>query len=316
MIQIVVTDGYTLNSGDLSWQSLANLGELTVYDRTPVEEIVTRCQEADIVLTNKVPFSGATLSQLPRLRCISVLATGYNVIDTVAAKAQGVVVCNVPGYGTASVAQHTFALILELSNGVGRNSASVRAGNWQRASDWCYTEQPIVELAGKTLGIVGMGSIGQQVAQIATAFGMEVVYFNPSEKPGVAGSSRSLTELFATSDFISLHCPLKADNTGFVDKDLLRQMKPTACLVNTSRGPLIHEADLATALNEGWIAGAALDVLSTEPPSEHNPLLQAQNCIITPHNAWMSREARQRIMEITAKNIEAFLAGTPQHQVN
>lgn len=314
-MNIVVTDGYTLNNGDLSWHALAQLGTLTVYDRTPADLIVPRCMDADIVLTNKVPFSRDTLAQLPQLQCICVLATGYNVIDTTAAKENGIVVCNVPGYGTASVAQHAFALLLELTNNVGLHSTTVRQGKWQHARDWCYTEKPIMELWGKTFGIIGLGSIGLQAAHIAAAFGMKVAFYNPSLKQGVKGEQKSLTSVFEESDVVSLHCPLKENNAGFVNYALLQKMKPTAYLLNTSRGQLIHEPHLARALDEGVIAGAALDVLSSEPPSENNPLLQARNCLITPHNAWMSKEARQRIMDITAQNITAFLKGMPANRV-
>lgn len=312
---IVVSDGYTLNPGDLDWSPIESLGKLTVYDRTQPNEVAARCKDTAIVLTNKTVLDKGVLEQLPRLKYIGVLATGYNVVDTNTAKAMGITVCNVPGYGTASVAQHTIALLLELTNAVGKHHASVQAGKWQSAADWCYTEQPIIELAGKTLGIVGMGSIGRQVAQIASALGMNICFYNPSEKPDAPGTQTSLADLFRQSDVVSLHCPLTQDNKGFVNKNLLQLMKPSAFLLNTSRGQLINEGDLAAALEEGVLAGAALDVLSAEPPKDGNPLLEAPNCIITPHNAWVSREARARIMEITAANIKAFLEGKPQNRV-
>ncbi|OLY93824.1 glycerate dehydrogenase [Cnuella takakiae] len=312
---IVVADGYTLNPSDLDWAPLEALGTLTVYDRTPSGKVVERCKDAQLILTNKVVLDTIILEQLPQLKYIGVLATGYNVIDTAAAKALGITVCNVPGYGTASVAQHTIALLLELTNAVGKHHASVQAGKWQTSADWCYTQQPIMELAGKTMGIVGMGSIGKQVAQIAAALGMQVIYYNPSEKKNAAGTQTSLAELFRHSDVVSLHCPLTPSNTGFVNKVLLQQMKPTAFLLNTARGQLINEADLAAALKAGVLAGAALDVLSAEPPRDGNPLLDAPNCIITPHNAWVSREARSRVMEITTANVQAFLEGKPQNRV-
>lgn len=312
---IVVTDGYTLNPGDLDWASIEALGALTVYDRTPSGKVVERSKDAQLILTNKVVLNQTILEQLPQLKYIGVLATGYNVIDTAAAKALGITVCNVPGYGTASVAQHTIALLLELTNAVGKHHASVQAGKWQTSADWCYTEQPIMELAGKTMGIVGMGSIGKQVAQIAAALGMQVIYYNPSEKKDAPGMQTSLADLFRQSDVVSLHCPLTQNNTGFVNKGLLQQMKPTAFLLNTARGQLINEADLAAALKAGVPAGAALDVLSAEPPQDSNPLLNAPNCIITPHNAWVSREARARVMEVTTANIQAFLEGKPQNRV-
>ncbi|MEI6948211.1 D-2-hydroxyacid dehydrogenase [Paraflavisolibacter sp. H34] len=314
-MKIVVTDGYTLNPGDLSWDALRNLGEVEVYDRTPEEAIVERCRDAAIVLTNKVPLRKAVLDALPQLRLIGVTATGYNVIDTEAAAAKGITVCNVPAYGTASVAQHSFALLLELTNAVGRHAASVAQGRWHRPSDWSYTLAPLTELSGKTMGIVGFGNIGQQTARIARAFGMEVMYNSRSPKDTDLGTFAALPELFGQSDVVSLHCPLTADNTGFVNRQLLQRMKPTAFLVNTARGPLLNEQDVADALNEGRIAGAAVDVLSTEPPEKTNPLLTAKNCIITPHNAWMSREARQRIMDLTILNVQAYLDGQPVNKV-
>jgi len=315
-MKIVVTDGYTLNPGDLSWDKIKALGELEVYDRTPVELIAERCRNAEVVLTNKVPFTKETMAALPQLKLISVLATGYNVIDTKAAREQGVTVSNVPGYGTASVAQHVFALLLELTNHVGLNARTTAAGKWQQSADWCYTEAPVTELAGKIFGVVGFGNIGQRAGSIAKALGMQVVYYNPGIKDSVFGLQVELKDLFSHSDFISLHCPLTATNQEFVNAALLKTMKPSAVLINTARGQLINEQDLADALNHHVIAGAALDVLSKEPPSDSNPLLKAQNCIITPHNAWISREARGRIMAITASNIDAFLKGEPENVVN
>jgi len=316
MIKIIVTDGYTLNSGDLSWAVIAALGELTVYDRMKPEEIVDKCREADIVLTNKVPFNEATLAQLSHLKMIGVTATGYNIVDVQAAAKKGIVVSNVPAYGTDSVAQHTIALLLELTNQVGKHAASVAAGNWATAVDFSYTLSPITELAGKTLGIVGWGNIGQQTARIAQALGMELLYYNPSKKENAFAQWVPLTELFARADFVSLHCPLKPDNMGFVNNEIIRLMKPNACILNTSRGQLINEQDLADALNSGRIAGAALDVLSAEPPAPQNPLLSAKNCIITPHIAWVSKEARVRVMAATAANVEAFLNGRPVNVVS
>jgi glycerate dehydrogenase len=316
IMKIVVADGYALNPGDLSWEPIRAYGELVVYDRTPVEEIAGRCKDADIVLTNKVPFSRDMLAVLPSLKLISVLATGHNIIDTVAAKERGIVVSNAPAYGTDSVAQHVFALLLELTNHVGRNARATAAGKWQQSVDWCFTEAPVMELAGKTFGVVGFGHIGQQAARIAAAFGMTVIYYSPSEKEPSLGSACGLEELFAKSDVISLHCPLTIANQEFVNAELLSKMKPTALLINTARGQLIHEKDLADALNRHVIAGAGLDVLSKEPPPDSNPLLTAENCILTPHNAWISKEARTRILRITAANIEAFLKGQPIHVVN
>jgi glycerate dehydrogenase len=316
MINIVVTDGYTLNPGDLSWKPFEAMGELTVYDRTKPAEIVERCAAATIVLTNKVPFNEATINQLPNLKMIGVTATGYNIIDVQAAAQKGIVVSNVPAYGTASVAQHTIALLLELTNQVGKHAASVAAGEWVKAPDFSYQKAPVTELAGKTLGIVGWGNIGEQTARIALAFGMEILYYNPNKKENAFAPWAPLPELFAKSDFISLHCPLKPENTGFVNNELLKVMKRSACIINTSRGPLINEQHLADALNNGQIAGAALDVLSTEPPPADNPLLSAKNCIITPHNAWISKEARQRVMDVTFDNVAAFLNGSPINKVS
>ena len=315
-MKIVVTDGYTLNPGDLNWDTIKAWGELVVYDRTPADLIIERCRDAEIVLTNKVPFTKETLAALPSLKFIGVTATGYNNVDTKAAREQGVPVSNAPAYGTASVAQHVFALLLELTNHVGRNAASVATGKWQQSADWCYTEAPVTELDGKTFGVVGFGNIGQKSGAIARAFGLDLIYYNPRKKESPIGRQVELEAVFAGSDFISLHCPLTANNQEFVNAALLRTMKPSAMLINTARGQLIHEKDLADALNTGIIAGAALDVLSKEPPSEGNPLLRAKNCIITPHNAWISREARQRIMAITTSNIAAFMNSRPANLVN
>jgi glycerate dehydrogenase len=316
MIKILVTDGYTLNPGDMSWEPIEALGKLTVYDRMKPDEIVEKCKDAAIVLTNKVPFNAAAIEQLPNLKMIGVTATGYNIIDVQAAAKKGIVVCNVPAYGTASVAQHTIALLLELTNQVGKHAASVAAGEWVKAPDFSYQKAPITELAGKTMGIVGWGNIGEQTARIAQAFGMEILYYNPSKKENAFAPWASLPELFAKSDYISLHCPLKPENTCFVNNELIGKMKRSACIINTSRGPLINEQHLADALNNGLIAGAALDVLSTEPPPADNPLLSAKNCIITPHNAWISKEARQRVMDITIDNVSSFLREAPVNKVS
>jgi glycerate dehydrogenase len=316
MIKIVVTDGYTLNPGDLSWKEIEALGELKVYDRTKTEEIVDRCRDANIILTNKVPFSEATLAELPQLKMIGVTATGYNIIDVQAAAKKDIVVSNVPAYGTASVAQHTIALLLELTNHVGKHAASVAAGDWAKSADFSYQLAPITELAGKTLGIVGWGNIGEQTARIAQAFGMELLYYNPSQKENAFAKWVSLQELFTNADYVSLHCPLKPDNMGFVNNEIIRVMKRGACIINTSRGQLINEQHLADALNNGRIAGAALDVLSVEPPSPQNPLLSAKNCIITPHIAWISKEARQRVMATTVQNVAGFLNSKPVNVVS
>jgi glycerate dehydrogenase len=314
-MKIVITDGYTLNPGDLKWDCIAACGDMIVYDRTSPGQFMERCADAEIILTNKVAIGKEAIEKCRNLKLISVLATGYNIIDIAAAKEKKIIVCNVPAYGTASVAQHSFALILELTNRVGHHSLSVARGDWQRSADWCYSLTPITELAGKTLGVVGFGNIGQQVARIGTAFGMEVIYYSLHHKETDLGTYADLPTLFASSDVVTLHCALK-DNYGFVNARLLELMKPSAFIINTARGQLIQEQDLANALNNGQIAGAGLDVLSTEPPAESNPLLSAKNCIITPHNAWISREARQRIMNITSENIIAFLKDNPINQVN
>jgi len=313
---IVATDGYAINPGDLSWDAIAALGDLTVYERTSAELLVERCKEAEIILPNKTPVSRIQIGQLPLLKLISVMATGYNVIDISAANEKNIVVCNIPTYGTASVAQHTIALLLELTNHIGLHADSVAAGDWQRSKDWAYAKTPLIELSGKTLGIVGFGNIGQQTARIAKAMGMKIIYYSRTEKNTELGAYCNLGTLFSSSDVISLHCPLRPENTRFINKNMLQLMKPSAFLINTSRGQLVDETDLTDALNNHLIAGAALDVLSSEPPSADNPLLSARNCIITPHNAWMSKEARQRIMDTTRENIESFLRNEPIHVVN
>jgi glycerate dehydrogenase len=315
-INIVVLDGYTLNNGDLSWDTISKFGKLTIYDRTAENEIVNRCKDTEIVITNKVPLSKETLNQLPQLKLICVLATGFNIVDVAAAKELGIKVCNVPAYGTASVAQHTFALLLELTNHVGLHAQSVAAGEWERSPDFAYTKKGLTELEDKTLGIVGFGNIGQRTARIGAALGMQIRYNSRTKKDTDLGTNTDLQTLFVESDVVSLHCPLTEENKGFVNNHLLQQMKPTAYLINTARGQLINEADLADALNKGHIAGAALDVLSVEPPRADNPLLHARNCLLTPHIAWISYEARQRIMHVTAQNIEGFLNGRPIHVVN
>lgn len=315
-MKIVAIDAYTLNHGDLSWEQINTLGDLVLYDRSADSEIVDRCKDADIVLTNKVAFNDAILQQLPNLKLIAVTATGINIIDIDAARNKGISVCNVPDYGTDSVAQHTFALILELTNRVGLHADSVARGDWQVCKDFSYALSPLIELKDKILGLVGFGSIGKKTAEIAAAFGMRVIYHTPSKKTTDLAEYAELEDLFVISDFISLHLPLKADNKEFVNKALISKMKATAFLINTSRGQLINERDLADALNSKTIAGAAIDVLSAEPPPVTNPLLTAKNCMITPHNAWMSREARERIMAITFQNIQAYINGATINKVN
>ncbi|HTO02826.1 MAG TPA: D-2-hydroxyacid dehydrogenase [Opitutus sp.] len=313
-MKIVVLDGHTLNPGDLDWSALQRLGACTIHDRSAAAQIVPRAQDAELVLTNKTPLSSATLAELPKLRYIGVLATGYNVVDVPAAKARGIVVTNVPDYGTRSVAQHVFALLLELTQNVGHHAQTVREGRWNQSLDFCYWDRPLVELAGLKLGIVGYGRIGRAVAEIGRAFGMEILVSSRSEQPGV--TQVSMEELFRLSDVISLHCPLTAENKGMINASRLRLMKPGAFLINTSRGPLVIEQDLAEALNAGRIAGAALDVLAVEPPPNENPLFRAKNCVITPHIAWATRAARDRLLGIAIANVAAFQAGRPQNVVH
>jgi len=318
-MKIVVLDGYTLNPGDNPWDQLARLGDLRVYERTPPDKVVERAHDADVVLTNKTPLTAATLAQLPRLRFIAVLATGYNVVDSAAARARGVAVSNVPEYGTDSVAQHVFALLLELCHHVGLHDAAVQAGEWTRAVDFCFWRTTLIELAGLTMGIVGFGRIGRRVGTLAHAFGMAVIAAGGSrrDEPGYHPFAwTTIPELFSRADVISLHCPLTAHNTGFVNRELLRRVKPSALFINVARGGLVDEAALAEALNAGNVAGAAVDVASVEPLRADNPLRGARNCIITPHIAWASLAARRRLMATTVQNVEAFLAGRPINVVN
>lgn len=316
---IVVLDGATVNPGDTSWDPVAVLGDLTVFDRTTDEFIIERARDAAVVVTNKTPLSATTIAALPKLRFIAELATGYNNIDIAAAGTRGIPVANVPGYSTDSVAQHAFALLLSLANGICVHGEAVRRGEWVSSPDFSFCRTSLVELAGKRLGIVGLGAIGRRVAVIGQAFGMEIAAFNPRsrvEPTGVPVTWLSLEELFSTSDVVSLHCPLTSQNERFVDISLLRSMKPTAFLINTARGALIDEAALAEALDGGMIAGAGLDVVAVEPMREGNPLKDARNCVITPHNAWASLAARRRLVDATAANIAAFLKGEPVNIVN
>lgn len=317
-MRIVVLDGHTLNPGDLSWDPIRALGECTVHERTPVEQTAERATGAQVVLTNKAPIDRATIAALPDLRLISVTATGYNIVDTAAAKARGVVVCNVPEYGTPNVAQHVFALLLELTTRTGHHAQTVRDGRWNTSADWCYWDFSLVELSGLTIGIVGYGRIGRAVGAIARAFGMEVIAYRrrvaTTNEPDVRWAG--LDELFRESDVVSLHCPLTPGNAKMVNAERLATMKPGAFLINTARGGLVDEADLAAALNAGTIAGAGLDVLTSEPPRAGSPLMAAKNCIITPHIAWASRPARQRLLSVTVENIRCFVEGRRQNVVN
>jgi glycerate dehydrogenase len=316
MTKIVVLDGYALNPGDLSWQSLEALGSCVIYDRTSTADIVERARDADVVLTNKVALSRETLALLPNLKFIGVLATGYNIVDVAAATEQHIVVTNVPAYSTQSVAQLVFALLLEMAHHVGEHARGVREGRWSASPDFCYWNFPLMELAGLTMGIFGFGSIGKAVARIAEAFGMHVLVHTRTV-PIMTGTIQFVTreKLFTNSDVISLHCPQTAETTDLINAENLALMKATAFLINTSRGKLVNENDLANALNQGSIAGAGLDVLVSEPPPLNNPLLTAKNCIITPHIAWATKAARIRLMKTVVQNVSAFLQGASQNVV-
>lgn len=317
-MKIVVLDGFTLNPGDLDWAGLRALGDCEIHDRTAPDEIVPRAADAEIILTNKTVLNRATLAALPKLKYIGVLATGINVVDAVAARERGIPVTNVPDYGTRSVAQLTFALLLELAHHAGHHAQTVREGRWSRCADFCYWDFPLLELDGLTMGLVGFGRIGRAVSQLAAAFGMKVLVHSRCAPENLPPGVRfvGLEELFRSSDVVSLHCPLTPETKQLVNVERLAWMKHTAFLINTSRGPLVDEAALADALNAGKISGAALDVLSVEPPPASNPLLTAKNCLITPHLAWATRAARARLMRIAVANVAAFLAGTPENVVN
>ena len=320
-MKIVVLDGYTENPGDLSWKGLEALGEVTVYDRTSYVDapiIAERIADAEIVVMNKTPISKATLDTCPNIKMIAVLATGYNVVDYNYAKEKGIPVCNVPTYGTASVSQFSIALLLEICHHIGHHSESVHAGNWASNQDWCYWDYPLIELEGKTIGIIGFGRICQAEGRVAKALGMNVLAYDlyPNDSGRAIAEYVELDELYARADVITLHCNLTPENTGMINKDSIAKMKDGVILINNARGQLIVEQDVADALNAGKIAGAGLDVVYTEPIKADNPLLQAKNCIITPHISWAPVESRQRIMDITIDNVRAFLAGQPQNVVN
>ena len=316
-IKIVVLDSYVLNPGDLSWNGIEKLGDCTIYDRTPPELFVERAKNANAIYTNKVIINEEIISQLPDLKFIGVLATGYNVVDTVAARNAGITVTNIPAYSTASVAQMVFSHILNFAQNVSVHANSVSAGDWAKSIDFAYWKTPQIELVGKTLGIIGFGQIGQAVAKIALSFGMNVIFNNRSKKNiDIDATQVDLEVLLSKSDFISINCPLTNDNEGFINKPSISKMKPTAFLINTGRGPLINEQDLADALNKDKIAGAGLDVLSVEPATKHNPLINANNCFITPHIAWATFEARTRLMNIATENLKTFIDGNPQNVVN
>jgi len=319
VMKIVVLDGYTLNPGDLDWKGIRALGEVEIYDRTPLELIEKRAKGADIIFTNKTPLNAYSLSRLHELKYVGVLATGYNIVDLEAAKKMNVVVTNIPSYGTKSVSQMVFALLLGLTQHVKEHSDAARAGAWSECKDFCFWNYPLIELEDKVMGIIGFGRIGQQTADIATAFGMKVVAFDSfksdqSERKNFKWAD--LDYLLAISDVVSLHCPLFPETKGIINMKNLKKMKKSAFLINTSRGPLIIDEELAEALNTGVIAGAGLDVLSIEPPPKENPLLSADNCLITPHISWATKEARARLMDIAVNNLKEFLNNNPINVVN
>ena len=320
-MNIVVLDGYTENPGDLRWDGLAALGALTVYDRTdPQDEglIISRMAGAELVFTNKVPITRAVIDACPQLRFIGVLATGYNIVDCAYAREKGIPVSNVPAYGTAAVSQFSIALLLELCHHIGHHDRAVHAGRWQAAPDWCFWDYPLIELAGKTIGIIGFGRIGQAEGRVAKALGMRVLAhdIHPTDAGREIAEYVELDTLYAQADVISLHCNLTPENTGLICRESIEKMKDGVLIVNNARGPLVDEADLAAALNSGKVAGAALDVVSTEPIRADNPLLHAKNCILTPHISWAPKESRQRIMDCTVENAKAFLAGSAVNVVN
>ena len=317
-MKIVILDGYTENPGDLSWSGLEALGELTVYDRTPPDQVADRIGDAEIVILNKTPLPREMLDRCPNVRYIGVLATGYNIVDVQAAKERGIPVCNIPTYGTDAVGQFAIAMLLEICHHVAHHDAAVHEGRWESCPDWCFWDYPLIELAGKTMGIIGFGRIGRTTGRIARALGMQVVACDSIEtdEGREIGRYLPLEELFACSDVIALHCPLFPETQGIINRDTIAKMKDGVILLNNSRGPLIVEQDLADALNSGKVYAAGLDVVSTEPVKPDNPLLGAKNCIITPHISWAAREARQRIMDITVANIQAFMDGKPVNVVN
>ncbi|MEO8582391.1 MAG: D-2-hydroxyacid dehydrogenase, partial [Flavitalea sp.] len=319
ILNLVVLDGYTLNPGDLSWEGLRKLGDLVIHDRTSQDKVVERAKDAEVIFTNKTPVGADILNALPKLKYIGVLATGYNIINADTAKKNGVIVSNIPCYGTSSVVQMTFALLMELTNHVQRHSDSVMNGKWSRSVDFCFWDFPLIEIADKTIGIIGFGTIGQKVADVATAFGMNIIAQSRTQTDQVHRKNfkwGSIDVLLQQSDVVSIHCPLTDETKGLINSENLKRMKRSAFLINTSRGPIINDYDLANALNNDTIAGAALDVLSIEPPPKENPLFGAKNCIITPHISWATKEARTRLMETAITNLSAYQQGKPVNVVN
>ncbi len=319
-MKIVILDGYVENPGDLSWAPLEALGELTVYDRTPIDtaEIIRRIGDAEIVITNKTPVRKETIDACPNIKFIAMLATGYNVVDYTYAKEKGIPLANVPTYGTASVSQFSIALLLEICHHIGYHDQTVHEGRWANCEDWCYWDYPLIELEGKTIGIIGFGRIGQKEGAIAKALGMNVIAYDlyPNDFGRAIGKYVSLDELLATADVVSLHCNLTPENERLIRRETIEKMKDGVILINNARGQLIDEQDVADALNSGKIAAAGLDVVYTEPILPDNPLLKAKNCILTPHISWAPKESRQRIMDTTVENVKAFLAGAPINIVN
>jgi glycerate dehydrogenase len=315
-MRITILDGYTLNPGDLSWAELEKLGACMFFDRTPDEAVVDRAEDAEILLINKIPFSRERLDRLPKLKYIGISATGYNIVDVAAAREKDIVVTNVPGYAAPSAAQMVFAHLLNFTQHVSAHGQSAAAGGWSRCKDFCYWEYPMIELAGLTMGIVGLGQIGRTVAELALAFGMRVLAYDPFATSPPSGVQMTVLDvLFRQSDVVSLHCPLTPETEDLIDAERLSTMKPTAFLINTSRGPLVDENALADALNSDRLAGAGLDVLAIEPPPVDHPLLRAKNCCVTPHIAWATVAARKRLLDEAVENIRCFLAGRPRNEV-
>lgn len=318
-MKIVVLDGYTLNPGDISWEGMEAFGDVTVYDRTKAEEVVERIGDAEVVYTNKTPITKETLDACPNVKFIGVLATGYNIVDIAAAKEKGIPVSNIPTYGTAAVSQYAIALLLELCHHIGEHSDAVKAGEWTSNPDWCFWKHPLVELDGKTMGIIGFGRIGQDTGKIAQSLGMKVLAYDAFKRPELESETChyvDLDTLLKESDVISLHCPLFPDTEGIINKDTIAKMKDGVMIINDSRGPLIVEKDLREALDSGKVAGAAVDVVSTEPIEMDNPLIGAKNVIITPHIAWAPKESRQRLMNIAVDNLKCYVENKPQNVVN
>ncbi len=318
-MKIVVLDGYTLNPGDISWEGMEALGELTVYDRTKAEDVAERIGDAEVVYTNKTPITKETLDACPNVKFIGVLATGYNIVDTAAAKEKGIPVSNIPTYGTAAVSQFAIGLLLELCHHIGEHSDAVKAGEWTSNPDWCFWKYPLVELDGKTMGIIGFGRIGQDTGKIAQALGMKVLAYDSFPKKELESETChyvDLDTLLKESDVIALHCPLFPDTEGIINKDTIAKMKDGVMIINNSRGPLVVEQDLRDALDSGKVAGAAVDVVSTEPIQMDNPLIGAKNVIITPHISWAPKESRQRLMDIAVDNLKCYVDGKPQNVVN